>query len=123
MIAELITQGKVREYGLSEASAAIIRRFQPEALAANHALVEVVRQIAEGKGITPAQLALAWLLARAEWIIPIPGIRKLHRLRENLGAIDVVLSADEMAELDKQSSTIALQGERYNETMQRLIDR
>ncbi|MDO4887235.1 MAG: aldo/keto reductase [Actinomycetaceae bacterium] len=190
-VADLITEGKVREFGLSEAGASTIRRahavhpvaalqseyslwwrepedsvmdtlrelgialvpfsplgkgmltgavsadhtfgegdlratlprFQPDVLAANHALVEVVERIAAAKGVTAAQLALAWLLAREEWIVPIPGTRKPHRLRENLGALDVALSGDEMAELEEQSSAVKIQGGRYTEALERLIDR
>ena len=77
-----------------------VPRFSPEARKANMALVDVVRTLAERKGATPAQVALAWLLAQKPWIVPIPGTTKLHRLEENLGAADVVLTRDDLAEIE-----------------------
>jgi aryl-alcohol dehydrogenase-like predicted oxidoreductase len=102
---------------------AVIPRFTPEARHANQAVVDLVRRIAEGRGATPAQVALAWLLAKAPWIAPIPGTRRLARLEENLGAASLHLTPDELAELDDASAAIEVQGERYPEQMQRMIDR
>ena len=90
-----------------------IPRFRQEALEHNLALVDEVRKIAAAKGVTPAQTALAWLLSRAPWIVPIPGTTKLHRLEENIAAADVVLSVDEAAQLTALSSSIEIVGERY----------
>jgi aryl-alcohol dehydrogenase-like predicted oxidoreductase len=100
-----------------------IPRFTAQARHANQAVVDLVRGIAEGKGATPAQVALAWLLAREPWIAPIPGTRRLDRLDENLGAAGLALTADDVAELDEASARIEVQGERYPEQMQRMIDR
>jgi aryl-alcohol dehydrogenase-like predicted oxidoreductase len=101
----------------------VVPRFTPDAMAANQAVVDLVRRVAAARGATPAQIALAWLLARAPWIVPIPGTRRLERLDENLGAVDLDLTAAEVAELDEASARIVVQGERYPEAMQRLIDR
>lgn len=98
-------------------------RFAPEALKANFALVELVRSIATKKGITPAQVAIGWLLAQKTWIVPIPGTTKPERLEENLGSAQVHFSESELAEIDKASATIRLVGERYAEKQQRMIDR
>jgi len=98
-------------------------RFQPEALAANLALVDRITQIADRKRATPGQLALAWLLAQQPWIVPIPGTRRLERLDENLGAATFELTAEDLAELDDASTNIQVQGDRYPEAMQRMIDR
>src|SRR6185312_5350576 len=98
-------------------------RFSPEARAANMALVDVLKGIANGKGATPAQLALAWLLAQKPWIVPIPGTTKLHRLEENLRATDVELSAEDLKEIQSAFSTIEVQGERYPESLQMLVGR
>jgi aryl-alcohol dehydrogenase-like predicted oxidoreductase len=98
-------------------------RFQRDALAANLALVERITQIADRKGVTPGQLALAWLLAQQPWIVPIPGTRHLGRLDENLGAVNLDLTADDLAELDEASTSVHVQGDRYPEAMQRMIDR
>jgi aryl-alcohol dehydrogenase-like predicted oxidoreductase len=101
----------------------VVPRFAPEAMAANEAVVDVVRRFAASRGATPAQVALAWLLAQGPSIVPIPGTRRLERLDENLGAVDLDLTDPEVAELDEASARIEVQGERYPETMQRLIDR
>jgi aryl-alcohol dehydrogenase-like predicted oxidoreductase len=98
-------------------------RFTPEARAANQALVDLLGRIAEAKNATPAQIALAWLLAQKPWIVPIPGTRRLERLEENLGAAELTLSADDLAEITSAAGQIPVQGERYPEAMQRLIDR
>ncbi len=92
---------------------AILPRFTPEAMAANQALVDLLRRIGERKQATTAQVALAWLLAQKPWIVPIPGTTKLHRLEENLGAADVELTTDDLAEIQRAASAIAVQGERY----------
>jgi aryl-alcohol dehydrogenase-like predicted oxidoreductase len=90
-----------------------IPRFEQEALAHNLALVEGVRKIAAAKDVTPAQIALAWLLAREPWIVPIPGTTKLHRLEENIAAADVTLTVDEVNQLSALSSSIEIVGGRY----------
>ncbi|MBZ9700542.1 MULTISPECIES: aldo/keto reductase [unclassified Mesorhizobium] len=92
-----------------------VPRFSPEARKANSALVDVVKSVAERKSATPAQIALAWLLAQKPWIVPIPGTTKLHRLQENLGAVDVALSADDLREIDKALSQIKVEGARLPE--------
>jgi aryl-alcohol dehydrogenase-like predicted oxidoreductase len=98
-------------------------RFQREALAANLALVVRIAEIADRKSVTPGQLALAWLLTQQPWIVPIPGTRRLERLDENLGAADLELTPEYLAELDEASTNIKVQGDRYPEAMQRMIDR
>ncbi len=96
-----------------------IPRFEPAAMQHNQAVVDLLVAIAERKGVTPAQIALAWLLAQRPWIVPIPGTRKLHRLEENLGAADIDLSADELSEIEEAASKIQVQGGRYNEAGER----
>ncbi len=98
-------------------------RFEKEALAANMALVDLVRSVAEAKGVTPGQIALAWLLARRPFIVPIPGTRKLHRLEENLAAADVELSADEVADLTDAAGRLEIRGERYPEAAEAMTNR
>jgi len=98
-------------------------RFTPDNRKANRALVDVLARFAQTKKATPAQVALAWLLAQKLWIVPIPGTTKLHRLEENLGAIDVELSADDLRELDRAASIIPVQGARYPEELQKLVGR
>lgn len=90
-------------------------RFTPEAMAANEALVDLLKSIAEGKQATTAQIALAWLLARKPWIVPIPGTTKLHRLEENLASADVILTADDLTDIEKAAAAVTVQGERYPE--------
>jgi len=92
---------------------AILPRFAPAAMAANQALVDLLKRIATAKGATPAQIALAWLLAQKPWIVPIPGTTKLHRLEENLGAAAVALSAADLAEIAAAAAAIPVEGERY----------
>ena len=101
----------------------IVPRFAAEARKANLALVELIGRIAAQKQATPAQIALAWLLAQQPWIAPIPGTTKLHRLEENLGAAEVTLSADELREIEAAVSKIPLQGARYPEHLQKRVDR
>jgi aryl-alcohol dehydrogenase-like predicted oxidoreductase len=98
-------------------------RFAPEARKANQALVDVLGQIAASRQLTRAQIALAWLLAQKPWIVPIPGTTKSHRLVENLGAADVRLSADDLAEIDRALAGITVVGNRYIEAMERMVDR
>jgi len=98
-------------------------RFAPEARKANLALVERLRDIAAQRGATPAQIALAWLLGRKPWIVPIPGTTKLARLEENLGAAQLDLSAAEIARIDEALAAIEVQGDRYGEAMQKYINR
>lgn len=100
-----------------------IPRFTPEARKANNALVDLLRQIGERKNATLAQLALAWLLAQKRWIVPIPGTTKLERLEENLRAMSVELTRDDLQEIDHASSTIAVQGARYPEHLERMTGR
>ncbi len=90
---------------------------------ANQALVDLLGTIAERKQATPAQIALAWLLAQKPWIVPIPGTTKLHRLEENLGAAAVELTADDLREIERAASTITVQGARYPEHLERLTGR
>jgi len=101
----------------------IVPRFSPEARKANHALVERLGRIAAQKNATPAQVALAWLLAQKPWIVPIPGTTKLHRLEENIGAAAIELTADDLREIDTALAGVAVQGERYPAQMQQLINR
>jgi aryl-alcohol dehydrogenase-like predicted oxidoreductase len=101
----------------------IVPRFTPEARKANLALVDVLKALAVAKGSTPAQLALAWLLAQKAWIVPIPGTTKLHRLEENLGGAVLALSAEDLKAIDAAASHIKLQGDRYPEHLQRLVGR
>jgi aryl-alcohol dehydrogenase-like predicted oxidoreductase len=101
----------------------VIPRFTAEARQANQIVVDLVRSIGEAKKVSPAQVALAWLLAKKPWIVPIPGTRRLERLDENLGAVDVHLTPEDVAELDDASARIDVAGERYPEQMQRMIDR
>jgi len=102
---------------------AVLPRYGGENRRANLALVDVVAGFAEQRQVTPAQIALAWLLAKKPWIVPIPGTTKLMRLEENLGALAVELSAEDVRALEEASSAIQIVGERYPETNQRLIDR
>jgi aryl-alcohol dehydrogenase-like predicted oxidoreductase len=100
-----------------------IPRFSPEAMKANWALIDLLNQIGEEKGATPAQLAPAWLLAQKPWIVPIPGSRKLERLEENIAAVDVELTPDDLREIDRALSEITIQGDRYPKDIARQSDR
>jgi aryl-alcohol dehydrogenase-like predicted oxidoreductase len=100
-----------------------IPRFTPEARQANHALVKLLATIAARKGVTSAQIALAWLLAQQLWIVPIPGTRRLERLEENIRAVEVDLTVDELDEIETAASTIKVQGARYPEHLERLTGR
>jgi aryl-alcohol dehydrogenase-like predicted oxidoreductase len=101
----------------------IVPRFSPENRKANHALVDLLAQFAQKKKATPAQVALAWLLAQKPWIVPIPGTTKPHRLEENLGGINVTLTSADLRQIDEAASQITVVGERYPEAMQRMINR
>ena len=98
-------------------------RFSPEAMSANWALIDLLNRIGEEKGATPAQLALAWLLAQKPWIVPIPGSRKLARLEENIGAVDVELTPDDLRQIDSALAEITIQGDRYPKDIARQSDR
>jgi aryl-alcohol dehydrogenase-like predicted oxidoreductase len=93
----------------------ILPRFTPDAMEKNQALVDLLKRIADEKKATPAQVALAWLLAQRPWIVPIPGTTKLHRLEENLGAADIELTTQDLAEIERAASAIQVEGERYPE--------
>jgi aryl-alcohol dehydrogenase-like predicted oxidoreductase len=95
-------------------------RFTPEARKTNQALVDLLRSIADRKGATAAQIALAWILAQKPWIVPIPGTTKLHRLDENIGAAEIDLTADDLREIDEASSEITVAGARYPENLERM---
>ena len=101
----------------------VVPRFTPEARKANQALVDRLGEIAGNKHVTPAQIAIAWLLAQKPWIVPIPGTTKLHRLEENVGAAAVELTPDELRDIDGMVSKIMVQGARYPEHLQRLVGR
>jgi aryl-alcohol dehydrogenase-like predicted oxidoreductase len=101
----------------------IVPRFTPEARKANQALVDLLRRTGERKKATPAQIALAWLLARKPWIVPIPGTTKLHRLEENLGAADIELTPEDLRAIESASSDIKVEGARYPERLERMTGR
>ena len=101
----------------------IVPRFAPEARRANQALVDLIGKIAARKHVTPAQIALAWLLAQKPWIVPIPGTTKLHRLEENIGAADVELTPAELKDIPSAVSKVTVQGTRYPEHLQQLVGR
>jgi len=101
----------------------ILPRFSPENRDANQALVDLIGGFARQKNATPAQIALAWLLAKKPWIVPIPGTTKLHRLEENIGAVSVHLSPDDLRKLEETASRIPLQGARYPKELQNLVGR
>ena len=101
----------------------IVPRFTPENRKANQALVDLLGRFAQQKKATPAQIALAWLLAQKPWIVPIPGTTKLARLEENIGAVNVELSRDDLRELETATSKIAVQGARYPEELQKMVGR
>jgi aryl-alcohol dehydrogenase-like predicted oxidoreductase len=101
----------------------VVPRFSPENREANQALVDLVEEFAKQKKASPAQIALAWLLAQKPWIVPIPGTTKLHRLEENIGAASVTLTAADVRQLDEATSKLELQGARYPEHLQKLVGR
>ncbi|HEX3766414.1 MAG TPA: aldo/keto reductase [Kofleriaceae bacterium] len=100
-----------------------VPRFSPEARAANQAVVDLLRSIAERKQATPAQIALAWLLAQKSWIVPIPGTTKLHRLDENLGAVDIELTPEELRDIRAVASSIEVQGARLPAAALKMVGR
>jgi aryl-alcohol dehydrogenase-like predicted oxidoreductase len=101
----------------------VVPRFSPENREANQALVDLIEEFAKQKKATPAQIALAWLLARKPWIVPIPGTTKLHRLEENIGAASVILTAADVRQLGEATSKLELHGARYPEHLQKLVGR
>ena len=101
----------------------IVPRFTPEARKANMALVDLLREVAERKKSTPAQIALAWLLAQKPWIVPIPGTRKLQRLEENIEAVAVELTSDDLCEIDSAASKMTIQGARYRKVYESNLTR
>jgi aryl-alcohol dehydrogenase-like predicted oxidoreductase len=117
--------GKIDENAKFDSSdfRSTLPRFTPEALKANQALVDLLGSIAQKKKATPAQVALAWLLAQKPWIVPIPGTTKLHRLEENLGAAAVELTPDDLRDIDSAAAKIKVQGDRYPEHLERMTGR
>ena len=101
----------------------MVPRFTPEARSANRVLVDFLSKVVQSKNATPAQIALAWLLAQKPWIVPIPGTTKLHRLEENLGALDVGLTPDDLREIDRAAANITIQGARYPEHLEKRAGR
>lgn len=102
---------------------AMLPRFTPEAMAHNQALVDLLKQIGNEKGATPAQIALAWLLAKKPWIVPIPGTTRLDRLKENLGAVEIVLSEGDLARIETAAAAIQIEGDRYPAQLQAMVGR
>jgi pyridoxine 4-dehydrogenase len=100
-----------------------VPRFTPEARKANRALVDLLGSISQRKNATPAQVALAWLLSRKPWVVPIPGTTKVHRLQENVGSVAIELTQDDLRDIESVASQIMVQGARYPEAAQRMIDR
>jgi len=100
-----------------------IPRFNPENRKANQALVDLLQRIAQGKGATPGQIALAWILARKPWIVPIPGTTKLHRLEENIGAAGITLTQEDLRDIEDAAAEISIQGARYPEALEQMSNR
>jgi aryl-alcohol dehydrogenase-like predicted oxidoreductase len=100
-----------------------IPRFAPDAMQANQAVVDLLHEIGAQKGATPAQIALAWLLAQQPWIVPIPGSRKLERLEENLGAVNVQLTTDDLAQIESALANLTIEGDRYPAALQQMTNR
>ena len=117
--------GKIDETAKFESSdfRSILPRFTSEALKANQALVDLLQRLGQRKNATPAQVALAWLLAQKPWIVPIPGTTRLHRLEENIGAAAVELTAEDLREIEAAASRIEIQGARYPEQIERMSNR
>ena len=101
----------------------IVPRFSTEARKSNQSMVDLLTKIAKQKNATPAQVAMAWLLAQKPWIVPIPGTTKLNRLEENIGSLGIEFTADELLEIDNASSGIKVEGERYPEHLRKLVGR
>ena len=117
--------GKIDENAKFDSSdfRSTLLRFTPEALKANQALINLFASIGERKKATPAQIALAWLLAQKPWIVPIPGTTKLHRLDENIGAVSVELALDDLRDIENAASKITVQGARYPERLEQMTGR
>jgi aryl-alcohol dehydrogenase-like predicted oxidoreductase len=117
--------GKIDEHTTFDSSdfRNTVPRFSPDARKANQALVELLRQTAERKKATPAQIALAWLLAQKPWIVPVPGTTKLHRLAENIGAASIELTPGDLRDIENAASQITVQGARYPEQLERMTGR
>ncbi|MBH8561875.1 aldo/keto reductase [Nostoc sp. CENA67] len=117
--------GKIDENATFDSSdfRSTLPRFTPEALKANQALINLLGSIAERKQATPAQIAIAWLLAQKPWIVPIPGTTKLHRLEENIGAVSVELTSEDLHDIDDAASKITVQGARYPEKLEQMTGR
>src|SRR5437899_2928547 len=117
--------GKLNENTTFESSdfRNMLPRFTPEARQANQALVDLLGEIAKRKNATPAQIALAWLLAQKQWIVPIPGTTKLKRLEENIGAAEIELTSDDLREIENAASKITVHGARYPEQLEQMTDR
>lgn len=117
--------GKINENTKFESTdfRSTLPRFTPEARKANMALVDLLTKVAKQKNATPAQIALAWILAQKPWIVPIPGTTKLNRLEENIGAVSIELNADDLAEIENAASKIKIEGERYPQNLQQAINR
>ena len=117
--------GKIGENATFDSSdfRSTLPRFAPEALKANHALVDLLSAIASEKNATPAQIALAWLLAQKPWIVPIPGTTKLSRLDENIGSMSIELTSDDLSKVDNAAAKIKIEGSRYPEKLEELTDR
>jgi aryl-alcohol dehydrogenase-like predicted oxidoreductase len=98
-------------------------RFTPEAMKANQAFVDLLDTIAKQKNATPAQIALAWLLAQKPWIVPIPGTTKLSRLDENIGAVSIELTPDDLRDIDSATATVSVEGDRYPEHLEKMTGR
>ncbi|GAB3580632.1 aldo/keto reductase [Calidifontibacter terrae] len=113
---------KTTQFGEGDIRASL-PRFEREALEANLALVDLIKAVAERKQATVGQVALAWLLAQKPWIAPIPGTRRIERLEENIAAAELELTAEDLAELDAASASVQVQGARYPDAMQKMIDR
>jgi aryl-alcohol dehydrogenase-like predicted oxidoreductase len=117
--------GKIDENATFDSSdfRSTLPRFTPEAIKANQALIDLLGSIAQQKQATPAQIALAWLLAQKPWIVPIPGTTKLHRLDENIGAASVELTPNDLRDIDDAAAKITVQGARYPEKLELLTGR
>ncbi len=117
--------GKIDESAKFDSSdfRSTLPRFTPEALKANQALIDLLAGVAERKKATPSQIALAWLLAQKPWIVPIPGTTKLHRLDENIGAVSVELTPDDLRDIDVAASKITVEGARYPEKLEQMTGR
>jgi len=117
--------GKIDESAKFDSSdfRSTLPRFTPEALKANQALIGLLASIGERKNATPAQIALAWLLARKPWIVPIPGTTKLHRLDENIGALSVELTPGDLSDIENAASKITVEGARYPEKLEQMTGR